>query len=239
MKIRNIVRIVERKFENLGSGFYDSENHEKYYKNVMLFRSIIRKISGNELTNTIEQGKPLYEQIAKIAGYDGRQQVLDFGCGTAGVGYHFVNRLQPSGSYVGVDIFNGALAGAKERLSTTNKPFTLKLVMGSEEITGIGNFDIVIAQSVFTHCPINLFEDFLYNLRNVTHKDSKIVCNFAIGLEESNISKIDFIYRRSTVEESISRMNYNFSEVSDWIHPVNDQRLETQPKDCCFLITPK
>ena len=238
MKLKNYMRMIERKLESIGSFLYNSGNHENYYRNVMFFRSIFRKISGNELTNTIEQGRPLFEQISKIANYDGTQKVLDFGCGAGGIGYHFVNSLQPSGSYVGVDIFGGALAIARERLSPVGKSFSLHLINNSKDLCKFGKVDIVVAQSVFTHCPIELFEEFLTNLRNSTHEKTKIICNFAIAEKDFNISNIDYVFRRTTVESSINKLGYNVSEILDWKHPANSVRSADKPKDCCFLITP-
>ena len=84
--------------------------------------------------------------------------LLDVGCGPLRAGVHFIGYLEP-GHYAGVDKRADTLERAREvelpRYGVENKD-PLLFVNGAFEFSKLGReFDYAIAQSVFTHLPIN------------------------------------------------------------------------------------
>lgn len=83
--------------------------------------------------------------------------LLDVGCGSLRGGIHFVRYLDP-GHYVGIDIDGDLLAAGKEELRRTGLlDRAPRLVQaGDFDVSGLGlKYDFALAQSVFTHLPIN------------------------------------------------------------------------------------
>lgn len=97
----------------------------------------------------------------KAQGLAPHHRLLDVGCGSLRGGVHFIDWLEP-GNYFGIDISEALLdAGYERELG----PLGLqpKLPRGNLRTTGDFDatlfgvtFDMAIAQSVFTHLPLNL-----------------------------------------------------------------------------------
>ena len=84
--------------------------------------------------------------------------LLDVGCGPLRAGVHFIGYLEP-GHYAGIDKRGDTLERARKielpRYGLQDKNPKL-LVNGAFEFTKLGEtFDYAIAQSVFTHLPLN------------------------------------------------------------------------------------
>ena len=84
--------------------------------------------------------------------------VLDVGCGPLRAGVHFIGYLEP-GHYAGIDKRGDTLERARDielpRYGLPDKRPNL-LVNGAFEFSKLGQtFDYAIAQSVFTHLPVN------------------------------------------------------------------------------------
>lgn len=83
-------------------------------------------------------------------------RLLDVGCGCLRGGIHFIPYLDP-GNYVGIDIDRELIEAGRGELGKAgiaDRSPTL-LVLEDFDVSGLGPFDCAIAQSVFTHLPLN------------------------------------------------------------------------------------
>ena len=103
-----------------------------------------------------EMGKLQFSFLLK-QGLRPEQRFLDIGCGCLRGGLHFVDYLK-TGHYFGIDISHEILnAGTKELMAhnlTHKRPVLVQ--MGDFDFSKLDrNFDYALAQSVFTHLPLN------------------------------------------------------------------------------------
>ncbi len=108
-------------------------------------------------------------------GLSQKHRFLDYGCGTASAGKYVIDYLQPQ-KYVGVDISEKSIQVAWDILQREGLhkrgPVLHHIPNGSlQAIEGL-TFDVIWAQSVFTHCPPDVIRDILGNLKRFMHGDS-------------------------------------------------------------------
>ena len=79
---------------------------------------------------------------------------LDYGCGNAATGVHFIRALDP-GRYTGADLSSGVLGRAREWVEklglTDKKPNFVHLAGGSLAPLAGRKFDVIFSQDVVTH----------------------------------------------------------------------------------------
>ena len=170
---------------------------------------------------------------------------LDFGCGVMRAGRHIVRYLD-EGHYCGVDIdesmiIGGAAQLTEDKLSSKNA----RLRVSREIDVDFGNpFDFAIAQSVFTHLPINTIWHCLSNISEVLAPDGVFYATFFRGPEgaerfapiqqpclEGRVSVRTFAdenpYHYSPMD--FARMCENLpleiEDIGDWGHPRGQQMM--------------
>lgn len=106
----------------------------------------------------------LWEEVGKLQfnfmvseGLKPRHYFLDVGCGSLRGGVHFVRYLE-TGHYFGIDINQDLLEAGKGELKKNHllhkKPILVQ--MSKFHFASLGQtFDYALAQSVFTHLPLN------------------------------------------------------------------------------------
>lgn len=140
--------------------YYDLERSEQYVK-----EGRHRECVGGLWD---ELGKLPFEFMLS-RGLSRENKVIDIGCGCLRVGVHLVNYLLP-GNYFGNDISKDLLeVGYRVELQNAglNKKLPFKnLICDSDfNFKRFGeNFDVALAQSLFTHLPLNHLKLCLYNL---------------------------------------------------------------------------
>ena len=226
-------RSLERLAEKALTLAYREADHAEHYRRVMLVRSLIRGFAGMPLTNTPEDGLPIYEQLAAIIGFDGTQDILDFGCGEAGVGIHFARALT-SGTYHGVDISPPALETADRRLSSMENA-KVSLIIQTGDVHG--QFDFIIAQSVFTHCPLSVLGEFLDMARRCLKPKGTAYVTFAVSDMPRQIAQTDYIYSVRQIESVARSRGFNSTIVEEWVHPTQAKRAPDAPVDTLFRFT--
>ena len=114
---------------------------------------------------TVRGTKAFWDELGKLQldylveqGLQPEHYLLDVGCGPLRAGVHFIGYLEP-GHYAGIDKRGDTLERARQvelpRYGVEDKAPNL-LVNGAFEFTKLGQtFDYAIAQSVFTHLPVN------------------------------------------------------------------------------------
>jgi SAM-dependent methyltransferase len=108
------------------------------------------------------------------------QHFLDIGCGCLRGGLHFIDYLQ-AGHYFGIDINQELLdAGTKELTGynlTHKNPVLVE--MGDFEFSKLRqNFDYALAQSVFTHLPLNSIVRCIMNIEKVLVQGGRFYATF-------------------------------------------------------------
>jgi len=200
----------------------------------------------------------MWEQIGRLQfefllqhGLRPNMKLLDIGCGSFRGGIHFVNFLD-SGNYYGVDAnekliedgYNIEICGARlqGRLPRSNL-----LVSRRFEFSLFNQiFDIAIAQSVFTHIPLNDIRLCLAELAKSIRPGGKFFASilecpndysYTAPLKHQPGGVISFPaddpfhYRLEEFEWAESHLPWAFSYIGDWAHPRDAQMI-------CFTRVP-
>jgi SAM-dependent methyltransferase len=124
-------------------------------------------------------GKLQFDFLVKN-GLKPRHYFLDVGCGSLRGGVHFVNYLE-TGHYFGVDINKALLEKGKvelKRNKLTQKAPTL-MQMGDFGFQRLDQkFDYALAQSVFTHLPLNSVIRCIVSIQDILKQDGRFYATF-------------------------------------------------------------
>jgi SAM-dependent methyltransferase len=106
--------------------------------------------------------------------------LLDIGCGSLRAGVHLVPYLEP-GRYVGIDINRALLRKGERELQAaglSGRGVTL-VQMGDFGFGRLGRtFDVALAQSVFTHLPLNRIIRCLMNVEGALRPGGRLFATF-------------------------------------------------------------
>jgi SAM-dependent methyltransferase len=170
--------------------------------------------------------------------------LLDIGCGSLRGGLHFVRYLDP-GHYFGVDISQDLLdAGELELQQNDLVSKTPTLVkMGDFEFSSLDQkFDYALAQSVFTHLPLNNIIRCVVNVDKILIPGGRFYATFFenpegkfsfgplshFGTDDSVIvtyfDKDPYHYDFDTFQWLCERTNLRLEYIGKWSHP-RDQRI--------------
>ncbi|WP_279477948.1 class I SAM-dependent methyltransferase [Aureimonas sp. SK2] len=173
-------------------------------------------------------------------GMRGSDFILDIGCGSLRAGVQIVPVLEP-GHYYGIDMLQDLLdagwreeilpAGLEGKLPRGNLALSEEFVIPFPGVS----FDIALAQSVFTHLPINHLRLCLYRLRPRMAPGGRFFCTFFVappslprdasmrhkprGEVESFGWKDPFHVWREDIEFAVEGMDWRFEGLHDWNHP--------------------
>ncbi len=94
-------------------------------------------------------------------------------------------------------------------------------------------FDFAVAQSIFSHCGLDLIKGWLSAISRSLAEDGALVATFLIG--EQDAAQTGWIYpecvnyRPATLERAAAEVNLRF-EILDWKHPRQTWALFAAPK---------
>ena len=162
--------------------------------------------------------------------------LLDVGCGSLRVGRLLIPYLN-RGKYVGVEPNEWLVAeGITRELGETLVQIKRPTFVFSDSPDTIGKaktaFDFALAQSIFSHCGLDLIKGWLSAISRSLAKDGALVATFLIGKEEA--AKTGWIYpecvnyRPVTFERAAEEVNLRF-EILDWKHPRQTWALFAAP----------
>jgi SAM-dependent methyltransferase len=179
-------------------------------------------------------------------------RLLDVGCGSLRGGVHFARYLD-SGNYFGVDIDQALLDAGRlelERYHLIAKKVTLAQTDSFDFQSLQQKFDYALAQSVFTHLPLNSIIRCVLNMEPVLVRGGRFYATFfenpkgkfhlAPSSHPFSSSKWDGItyfdqdpyhYSFETFEWIVEGANLTVEYRGDWGHP-NDQRMMVFTKTC-------
>jgi SAM-dependent methyltransferase len=138
----------------------------------------------------IEKDPQAFEKVNRVYqidylkghGLDPGESFLDYGCGPAAAGVYFIEYLKP-GKYVGVDIsktsIDVGLDLIERRGLAVKKPRLFHILTGTLECLGDETYDILWAQSVFTHLPPEQIIKIMQRLKPHMHAHSRFYATFS------------------------------------------------------------
>jgi SAM-dependent methyltransferase len=162
--------------------------------------------------------------------------LLDIGCGSLRVGRLLIPYLN-CGRYFGVEpnewlVEEGIKRELGETLVQIKRP-TFFFSDSPDAITQAKTaFDFALAQSIFSHCGLDVIKGWLAAISRSLAKDGALVATFLIGEEDS--AQTGWIYpecvnyRPATLEHAGEAVNLRF-EILDWKHPRQTWALFAAP----------
>ena len=174
-----------------------------------------------------------YDLVAAMAfnllttlGLRQHHSLLDIGCGSLRIGRLLIPYLN-RGKYFGVEpnewlVDEGITRELGETLVQIKRP-TFFFSDSPDTIAQVGiSFDFALAQSIFSHCGLDLIKGWLSAISRSLAQDGALVATFLIGEEDSAqtgwIYPACVNYRPSTLERAAEEVNLRF-EILDWKHP--------------------
>ena len=161
-------------------------------------------------------------------------QVLDIGCGSLRVGRLLIPYLR-SGHYTGIEPHRWLVEEGISR-ETGRDLIALKepTLLFADCTSGLGpdvRFDYVFAQSIFSHCGLDLMERWLREIHPRLKTDGVFVATFFPGREDSASRGWSYPanvrYRTSTIASLAGEVGFAF-RLLDWTHPAQQWVLLTK-----------
>ncbi len=192
-----------------------------------------------------EIGKLQFQYLVKN-GLQPEHKFLDVGCGLLRGGIHFISYLD-RGNYFGIDRDEKVLETAREVELRVNsleaKAPTLKLIEDFDFESFGTKFDYALAQSVFTHLPLNNIIRCIMNIDKILQPDGIFFATFwenpkgKFNLEPiihdksqppivTYFDKNSFHYEYEIFQQICSGTNLTVKYIGDWDHPRGQAMLK-------------
>src|SRR5438067_8093732 len=185
-----------------------------------------------------------YDLIAAMAfnllttlGLRQHHSLLDVGCGSLRIGRLLIPYLN-RGKYFGIEPAEWLVAeGIKQELGETvvqiKRPRFFFTDSPETVVRAKVSFDFALAQSIFSHCGLDLIRGWLSAISRSLAQDGVLVATFLFGEEDSTqtgwIYPGCINYRPVTLERAAKEVNLRF-EILDWKHPRQTWALFAAPK---------
>ena len=163
--------------------------------------------------------------------------LLDIGCGSLRIGRLLIPYLN-RGKYFGVEPNEWLVdEGIKRELGETLLKIKRPTFFFSDSPDAIAQakvgFDFALAQSIFSHCGLDLIKGWLSAISHSLAQDGALVATFLIGEEDAGqtgwIYPDCVSYRPLTLERAAKDVNLRF-EILDWKHPRQTWALFAAPE---------
>jgi len=196
---------------NLGLGLKPGDPHYRAYVGPPEDYDLIAAMTFNLLTTL---------------GLRQHHSLLDIGCGSLRIGRLLIPYLN-RGKYFGIEPAEWLVAeGIKQELGETVVQTKRPTFFFTDSPETVGqasvSFDFALAQSIFSHCGLDLIKGWLSAVSRSLAQDGVLVATFLPG-DEDSLSK-GWIYpecvnyRPATLERAAADVNLRF-EILDWKHP--------------------
>jgi SAM-dependent methyltransferase len=163
--------------------------------------------------------------------------LLDIGCGSLRIGRLLIPYLN-RGKYFGVEPNEWLVdEGIRRELGETLVQIKRPTFFFSDSPDTIAQakiaFDFALAQSIFSHCGLDLIKGWLSAISRSLAQNGALVATFLIGAEDA--AQTGWIYpdcvnyRPATLERAAKDVNLRF-EILDWKHPRQTWALFAAPK---------
>jgi cyclopropane fatty-acyl-phospholipid synthase-like methyltransferase len=207
--------------ENLGLGLKPGDTHYRAYVGPPEDYDLIAAMTFNLLTTL---------------GLRQHHSLLDVGCGSLRIGRLLIPYLN-RGKYFGVEpnewlVKEGIRRELGQSLVEIKRP-TFFFTDSPEAIAQAKiAFNFAVAQSIFSHCGLDLIRGWLSAISRSLTDDAALVATFLIG--EQDAAQTGWIYpdcvnyRPATLERAAADVNLQF-EILDWKHPRQTWALFAAP----------
>jgi len=208
--------------ENLGLGLKPGDPHYRAYVGPPEDYDLIAAMTFNLLTTL---GLRQYDSL------------LDIGCGSLRIGRLLIPYLN-RGKYFGIEPAEWLVAeGIKQELGETVVQTKRPTFFFTDSPESVGRakiaFDFALAQSIFSHCGLDLIKGWLSAVSRSLAQDGALVATF-LPCDEDSLRK-GWIYpecvnyRPATLERAAADVNLRF-EILDWKHPRQTWALFAAPQ---------
>ena len=208
--------------ESLGGGLKPGDSHYRAYVGPPEDYDLIAAMTFNLLTTL---------------GLRQHHSLLDVGCGSLRIGRLLIPYLN-HGKYFGVEpnewlVEEGIKRELGEALLEIKRP-TFFFSDSPQVITQESiSFDFALAQSIFSHCGLDLIKGWLSAISRSLAEDGALVATFLPGEEDSPIKGWVYPecvnYRPTTMRQAAAEAGLRF-ELLDWRHPRQTWALFAAPK---------
>jgi SAM-dependent methyltransferase len=207
--------------ENLGFGLKPGDPHYRAYVGPPEDYDLIAAMTFNLLTTL---------------GLRQHHSLLDVGCGSLRIGRLLIPYLN-RGKYFGLDPAEWLVTeGIKHELGEAvqiKRPTFFFSDSPSAILQANTSFDFAVAQSIFSHCGLDLINGWLSAISGSLARDGALVATFLPDEEDCNQTGWVYPecvnYRPSTLEGAAADVNLRF-EILDWKHPRQTWALFAAPK---------
>jgi SAM-dependent methyltransferase len=207
--------------EDLGVGLKPGDPHYRAYVGPPEDYDLIAAMTFNLLTTL---------------GLRQHHSLLDVGCGSLRIGRLLIPYLN-RGKYFGVEPNNWLVeAGIEHELGKdvvqVKRPTFFFSELPERVVQAKVSFDFALAQSIFSHCGLDLINGWLSAISRSLAPDGALVATFLVG--EENSAQTGWIYpdcvdyRPGTLERAAKDVNLRF-EILDWKHPRQTWALFAAP----------
>ena len=207
--------------EDLGLGLKPGDPHYRAYVGPPEDYDLIAAMTFNLLTTL---------------GLRQHHSLLDIGCGSLRIGRLLIPYLNRD-KYFGIEPNEWLVeVGIRRELGETLVQIKRPTFFFSDSPNTIAQdkiaFDFAVAQSIFSHCGLDLIKGWLSAISRSLAQDGALVATFLIGEEDS--AQTGWIYpdcvnyRPATLERAAKDANLRF-EILDWKHPRQTWALFAAP----------
>jgi len=208
--------------EYLGIGLRPGDRHYRAYVGPPEDYDLIAAMTFNLLTTL---------------GLRQHHSLLDIGCGSLRIGRLLIPYLN-RGKYFGVEpnewlVEEGIKRELGETLVQIKRPTFFFSDSPETAVQVKVLFDFALAQSIFSHCGLDLIKGWLSAVSRSLAQDGALVATFLPGEEDSLRTGWAYPecvnYRPATLERAAAESNLRF-EILDWKHPRQTWALFAAPK---------
>jgi len=208
--------------EDLGLGLKPGDSHYRAYVGPPEDYDLIAAMTFNLLTTL---------------GLRQHHSLLDVGCGSLRIGRLLIPYLNQA-KYFGVEpnewlVEEGIKRELGEALVQIKRPTFFFSDSPEVVVQAKVSFDFALAQSIFSHCGLDLIEAWLSAVSRSLAQDAALVATFLPAEEDS--LRAGWVYpecvnyRPATLERAAAEANLRF-EILDWKHPRQTWALFAAPK---------
>jgi SAM-dependent methyltransferase len=206
-----------------------ARDHVSYYRSVMRHKashSTDVAVGSRSHNQWIEFGQMQHDYLVK-QGLEPADRMLEIGCGNLRAGRLFIKYLE-AGHYYGVDISPEILLSAQQVIEEDRLQEKVPQLMLVSDLTfrflPSRYFNVVNANSVFTHCPIDIIEECIANVGRIMAPDAIFDFTFyRTDGPEYQVHHEDFYYQTETLVSIAAEHHLTARLMDDWLDPWDKQ----------------
>ena len=206
-----------------------SRDHVGYYRAVMRYkagRSLDLAVGSRSSEQGTEFGQMQLDYLVKH-GLRPTDRVLEIGCGNLRAGRFLIKYLEP-GNYYGIDISPEILLSAQQVLAEDQLQDKVPRLTFINDLTltflPARYFNVVHANSVFTHCPIEIIEECIAHIGRIMAPGAIFDFTFYRADDEDyQVHHEDFYYRTETLIRLAAKHGLPARLMDDWLDPWDHQ----------------